>query len=111
MQQEGAAAEGIVVDDVGRNGRVVQNSHIAGAFFLRRQQLLLEHVVNSEGHLSHYWVIFEWQHHGSACLLYEDANLDTMSGTPSAEGDTGSDQPAIYRRPERSAPASACPGL
>ena len=46
-----------------------------------------------------------------SCLLYEDANLDTMTGTPSAEGDTGSDQPAIYRRPERPAPASACPGL
>ena len=41
------------------------------------------------------------------CLLYKNASLDT-TGTPSPEGDTGSDRPAIYRRP---APPSDSPGL
>ena len=41
MQQEGAAADSNAVDDVGRNGRVVRNPHVAGAFFTRRLQLLL----------------------------------------------------------------------
>ncbi|KAF0310335.1 hypothetical protein FJT64_018670 [Amphibalanus amphitrite] len=53
MQQEGAAVDDIVVDDGGRNGRIVRNPHVAGVFFSRRLELLLEHVVNSQGHLKH----------------------------------------------------------
>ena len=47
-----------------------------------------------------------------SCLLYKETILGTMTGggAPSAEGNTGSDQPVIYRR-RQPAPASACPGL
>ena len=90
MQQEGAAADGNAVDDVGRNGRVVRNPHVAGAFFTRRLQLLLEHVVNSEGHLSHYWVIFEWQHRGSVhahgLLWMDDCPVSSGGGAAVGRG-------------------------
>ena len=78
------------MDDIGRNGRVVRNPHVAGAFFMRRLQLFLEHVVNSEGHLKHYWVIFEWQHRGSVhahgLLWMNDCPVSQVEELLSAEG-------------------------
>ena len=90
MQQEGTATDDSVVDDAGRNGRVVRNPHVAGAFFSRRLQLLLEHVVNSEGQLQHYWAIFEWQHRGSVhahgLLWMDDCPVPRVEELLSAEG-------------------------
>ena len=65
MRHELASTDIDIIDDAGRNGRVVRNPHFVAAFFVQRCQFFLTTVVNSEGKMKDYWLIFEWQHRGS----------------------------------------------
>ena len=59
MKHEGEEAEDGIVESRGKNSRAVRNPHVVSAFFVRHCQLLIDHVINSEGHLKNYWLIFE----------------------------------------------------
>ena len=90
MRNEGEIADNDVIDGAGRNGRVVRNPHIVGAFFTRRCQYLLDIVINREGHLKSYWLIFEWQHRGSVhahgLLWMDDCPVSRVEELLAAEG-------------------------
>ena len=90
MRHEGAVVEDGNINSAGRNGRVVRNPHLVSAFFTRRCQLLIDEVVNGDGHLKNHWVIFEWQHRGSVhahgLLWMDDCPVSGVEELLASEG-------------------------
>ena len=79
--EEGELPPGAEIDDAGRNGRVVRNPHMVGAFFVKRVKTFFCEVIGKEI-LVHYWLIFEWQMRGTIhchCLLWlKDCPFDDV---------------------------------
>ena len=54
--EEGDIPENCIIDDSGRNGRVIRNPHFISAFFHKRIRLFVQEVINKDGTLSYFWV-------------------------------------------------------